>query len=330
MTVSKVLRDADDISAATKVRVRQIADRMGYVPDAAARGLRTRSSRLIGLVVPSTTHPLFARTVMGIEEQAHALGYELVLAQTLNQPEREQECLRRLLARRVDGLLISPVYRLTSTAPLYDAVTQRKIPTVILGQRSLFCARFLNIESDDLAASSTATQHLIGLGHRRIGFFTGPVSSPAAQERYEGYRRALREAQVECDERLVFNAGSTIEEGETAALQFIQENPQATAIQCFNDLVATGLCRALRRQGIRVPGDISVVGYGNFLLAEYGPIPLTTLHQPKHSLGAGAVELLLKLIQGEPAESRRLPAQLVIRESTAQAPTLPAPRPPGD
>src|SRR5262249_46736962 len=120
MTVSKVLRDTPDVSVATKARVRQLAEEMGYTPDSMAQGLRSRRTRLFGLVIPSATSPIYARVVTAIEEQAHALGYDLLLAHSLNLTDREESVVRRLLSRRIDGLFIAPVYRLEPNAPIYD------------------------------------------------------------------------------------------------------------------------------------------------------------------------------------------------------------------
>src|SRR5258705_4868492 len=146
MTVSKVMRDAPDISPATKARVRQLAEQMGYMPDSVAQGLRTRTSRLFGLVISAATNPIYARIVMGIEEKAHELGYDVILAQSLNIPEREEHVIRRLLSRRVDGIFLTPVYRLDPTAAIYEELLRRAIPTVLLGHRAPFCERFVTIE----------------------------------------------------------------------------------------------------------------------------------------------------------------------------------------
>src|SRR5204862_5481515 len=165
--------------------------------------------------------------------------------------------------------------------------------------------------------SFAMTKHLVDLGHKRIAYFTGPTVSPSAQERYEGYRRALRESNIEMDDRLVFNAGSTIEEGEKAALQMLNENPKATAVQAVNDLVAIGAAEVLLKQGIRIPDDISVAGFGNILLSEYFRVPLTTVRQPKLRLGYAAMDLMQSLLQGGPAQSKRLRAEVIARASTA-------------
>ena len=161
MTASKALRDRPDVSAATKTRVKLLAQQMGYVPNSAARALRTRKTNLFGLVISSMTNPIYSRVVLAIEEGAHALGYDVLLAHTLNVPEREESCIRRFLSRGVDGLFISPVYRLANEAPIYQELLARRVPTVLLGHPAPFCSQFLNIETDDLLASYAVTQHLL-------------------------------------------------------------------------------------------------------------------------------------------------------------------------
>jgi LacI family transcriptional regulator len=317
MTVSKALRDAPDISDATKARLRALAGEMGYVPDSLAQGLRTRNSRLLGLVISAITNPVFARMMLAIEERASAAGYELLLAHSLNEPEREAAALRRFIARRVEGILLTPVYCLGRSAGIYDELQRSGIPTVILGHRAPFCGRFCGVETDDLQGSTLATQHLLSLGHRRIAFLAGPPASPWALERLEGYQRALRQADLEPDDRLVFSAGATIEEGEQAALQLLHEVTGVTAVQAVNDFVAIGAAAVLGRQGIRIPEDMSMIGFGDILMSGYYRVPLTTMHQPKFSLGETAMDLMFRAIRGERPESRRLPVGLVVRSSTA-------------
>ena len=281
MTVSKALRDEPDVSAATKARIKTLAQQMGYVPDSSAQGLRNRTTKLFGLVIPSSTNPIFARVVFAIEERAHELGYDILLTHTHNLPAREEACIRRLLSRRVDGLFISPVYRFEAEARIYQEVLARQIPTVLIGPPAAFCKSFVTVEIDEPAASHTATQHLLKLGHKRIAYLTGPPTAPWAHERFEGYRHALREAGLDVDDKLVFQAGSTIEDGTKAALQMLNESCDATAVQTVNDLVAIGCADTLFAKGLRIPEDISLVGFGNIMTAEYFRVPLTTIRQPK-------------------------------------------------
>jgi DNA-binding LacI/PurR family transcriptional regulator len=217
----------------------------------------------------------------------------------------------------VDGLFISPAYRLESESRIYQTLAARGTPTLLLGHPAAFCQGFPFVTTDDLVASYQATQHLLKLGHRRIAFLTGTMTAPWATERFEGYRRALREMGLDVDEKLVFPAGSTFEDGAKAATQLLNEGCKATAIQAVNDLVAAGCADTLLQQGLKIPADISLIGFGNVLIAEHYRVPLTTMRQAKFRLGAAAVEMMLKLIRGDRPDSRRIPAELIVRESTA-------------
>lgn len=317
MTVSKSLRGASDISATTKSRVKILAQQMGYMPDSMAQGLRNRTTKLLGLVLSTVTNPIFARTVSAIEEGAHEWGYDLILSHSLNILEREEACIRRLLSRRVDGLFIFPVYRLAPTAAIYEELAQRKTPVVILGHRAPFCSQFFNVETDDLTGSYLMTRHLLDLGHKRIAFLSGVSGSPWANERLEGYRRALREAGLEPDDSLVFAAGATMEDGEKAAVQMINESASMTAIQAATDLVAMGAANVFLNQGVRIPDDLSVAGFGNIMMSQHFRVPLSTVRQPKLRLGIAAIDSMQKLRRGEQPESKRLSAEIIIRASTA-------------
>lgn len=320
MTVSKALRDARDISPSTRARIKALAQQMGYMPDTMAQGLRTRRTRLMGLVISTMINPIFARILLALVERAHELGYDLIVAHTHNEPDREETCIRRMLSRRIDGLFIYPAYRMAPASPIYDELRKQGTPVVILGHASPFCQGFTCVENDDIEASRILTRHLLGLGHRRIAFFAGPLHAPWAQERFEGYRHALREASIQVDDHLVFNAGRSIEDGARAAEQFLKERPDATAIQAANDLVAVGAGNALLDAGMKIPGDVSLVGYGNILTSEYFRVPLTTVRQAKYRQGQAAMDAMLKLIAGEKVESCRLEGQIIVRRSTAPPP----------
>jgi LacI family transcriptional regulator len=324
MTVSKALRDEPDVSEETKARLKLLAQQMGYVPDSTAQGLRTRTTRLFGLLIPSLANPIFSRIILAVQERAFELGYDVLLAYTMNLPEREEACIRRMLSRRADGLFISPVYRIGDQAPIYQELLARKVPTVLLGHTAPFCQHFSNVESDDLLGGYALTRHLLKLGHKRIAFLTGPAGTPWTQERFEGYRRALRESGMDVDDKLVFQAGRTMEEGAKAALQLIAEGCDATAIQAINDLVAAGCAEVLLKQKLKIPEDISITGFGNTMLSEYFLVPLTTVSQPKYRLGLAAVEAMVRLLKGERAESKRLPTELITRASSGTAPATSA------
>ncbi|MGA2659264.1 MAG: LacI family DNA-binding transcriptional regulator [Verrucomicrobiota bacterium] len=323
MTVSKALRDEPDVSTATKTRIKLLAQQLGYVPDSTAQGLRNRTTKLFGLAVASCADPFLSRLVLAIEERAYELGYDVLLAHTLNIPEREEACIRRFLARRVDGLFLSPVYRIATEARVYQELLARRIPTVLLGHAAPFCAQFPCIETDDLLASHAVTRHLLELGHKRIAFLAGPPAAPWARERFEGYRRALRESGMDVDDKLVFQAGDTLEDGAKAAAQVLAESASATALQAVNDLVALGCAGVFLERGLRIPRDVSLAGFGNIDFCDCFQAPLTTVRQPKYRLGSAAVAAMRQLLRGQRPELKPLPAELVVRASTGIPPATP-------
>jgi LacI family transcriptional regulator len=319
MTVSKALRNAPDIAAKTKLRIGDLAKRMGYTPNLGARSLRSQETKLLGLVIPATTDPIFARIVMAIEQRALEHGYELILHHSWNQPEREETILQNLISRRVDGIFLSPVYRVEPEVAAYRELQQRGIPTVIMGPLAEFCADFFNVQTLGNESAFGMTQHLIDLGHKRIAFFAGPRFSSRAVSRQEGYRRALRENSIEEDPSLVFNAGSTIAEGAKAAELFLEEKSEATAAQTVNDLVAIGAANVFLDRGLKIPEDLSIAGFGNILTSEYYRVPLTTIRQPKFRMGMAAFDAMLKLIAGERPDPERMVGEVLTRQSTGAA-----------
>lgn len=331
MTVSKVLRDAPDVSAATKAKIRRLAEEMGYVPDALARGLRTRRTMLLGLVLPSWNDPVLGPAAATIANRAHELGYDVLVGQSDDDPPREEISIRRLLARRIDGLFLAPAYRLAPTAGVYEELRQAAVPTVLLGPGAPFCSGLPSVHTDDLSASYQVTQHLLRLGHRRIAFFAGPPPAPWAQAGFEGYRRALREAEILVDDGLVFKAGSSFEDGERAAEQMLNEAVAVTAVQAISDVVAMGAASAFWRKGLRIPDDLSLTGFGNLPAGELLRVPLTTVQTPKHALGQAAADMMVRQLRGELVESQRLGTELIIRASTgAPSPAGPGPEVPSN
>lgn len=320
MTVSKALRDEPDVSAATKTRIKLTAQQMGYVPDSSAQGLRTRTTKLFGLAVSSCSDPMLAGVVSAIEQLAYEMGYDLLLAQNGNIPEREEACIRRFLARRVDGIFIAPALRLTAEAPIFQELLARSVPTVILGSPPPYCSGFVSVYAEEESAAHAVTRHLLQLGHRQIAFMAGLGGAIAHKARLDGYRRALAEVGLDFQEQYVFQAGRTVEDGEKAARQFTVERCPATAIQAIDDLVAIGCLKHMVSQGLRVPQDVSITGFGNVLMSDAVLVPLTTVRHPKSRLGAAAINAMQHLLKNRRPEQKPIPAELIIRASTGIAP----------
>ncbi len=316
MTVSKVLHDAPDISAVTKERIRRLATEMGYVPDALAQALRTRKTRLLGLLVPMSGNPFCTQMIAAIEDRAHELGYDLILAHTHDKVEREEACIRRMLARRVDGLLIHPVSRLAPTAAIYAELRTSTARVVLLDAPAPFCDGFCHVRADDQRASHALTKHLIALGHRRIAFFAGSSTTPSAASRRKGYHQALRDNGIPDEDDLIFAAGGTVEDGTKAALQMLDEGVKVTAVQAANDFVALGAANVFLGQGLKIPRDISIVGFGDLLAGRQFRVPLTTAALPQYRLGVAAADALFALLGGAKPSSTILAAEVIIRASS--------------
>ncbi len=278
---------------------------MGYVPDSSAQGLRTKTTKLLRPRHPGHDQSRFTRASFSPLRNAPTNLATTCSSRTrYNQPEREDACLRRLLSRRVDGLFITPVYRFEAEARIYQEIVARNIPTVLLGSPAPFCKNFPGIEIEELVASYNVTKHLLGLGHKKIAYLTGPPAAPWAHERFEGYRRALREAGLEVDDKLVFQPAAPWKTAPRPRCRCSMKAVHPTAIQAVSDLVAIGCAETLLQQGIKIPDDISLAGFGNILAAEFYRVPLTTVSQPKYRLGIAAVETMMNLIRGEPVPTQ--------------------------
>jgi LacI family transcriptional regulator len=318
MTVSKALRDKPDVSAVTKTRIKLLAQQMGYVPDSSAQGLRSRSMKLFGLAVPSCSDPFVARIVQTIEERAYEMGYDIILAQTADIPEREEACLRRFMARRVDGVFLTPAPT-KSDRPIYREIASRNIATVVLGSRPAGAVQFASVAVNDTGGAKLAASHLLGLGHKRIAFLAGPAEASWAADRLRGWREALSDAGIDPKDEFVIPTGQTLAEGVQAARRLLQSGCPFTALQGVNDLVAMGAGRVLHEKGYEIPGRISLVGFGDVFFAEEWLLPLTTVGADRQELGTEAMAAMQRLLRGQPQDGHVLNPKLVVRKSTGTA-----------
>jgi len=312
-TVSRALAAPEKVSEYTRAIVLEAVRKVGYVPNLAARNLRTNKTRTILAVVPDFSNVFFSRVLLGISDSLVARGYSLIVADTRNDPAREARYAEFILAGRVDGVLLLNGRRI---------VTPRKgrgsVPTVTLCER-IANAEFPHIETENRKAARAVTAYLASLGHRSIGYVRGPSTNVLDHERFAGYRDGLCEAGRHYDPALVMSGDFTLESGEAAALVYLSRRRLPDAIFACNDEMAMGLIRGLSASGVAVPRDISIAGFDDIEFAEaYNP-PITTVRQARRQIGERAAELLLKLIDGErpPARDIQLAAELVIRKSTA-------------
>ncbi len=292
-TVSHVVNRTRPVGVDATRKVQDALESTGYLADPAADRAAT-SSQTLGLAMSAMTNPYFAELVHALDRRAAALDYAVLLAETHDDPDTEHRAVRALLRRKVDGLIIAP--SADSSAGL-DLAAQREVPVVLIDR---FIAQPLDqVATENRNAAAGLVDHLIGLGHRRIGLITGPTGISTTTERVEGYRDALARAEIPYDPDLV-TAGEAAEPDETAPigrLLGLAEPP--TAVATMNNQTTIATLRGLKRAGLRVPQDIALVAFDDFPWADLFEPGLTAVAQPIDAIGAQAIDLLLTRI-GDP------------------------------
>lgn len=312
-TVSRALNDHPRISTATKERVRQLAHEMGYTPSVLARGLVTRKTATIGVVITTASDPFLAPLVTSIEETAHCNGYSVFLSSSHRDSERELASVRAFYERRVSGVIVIG----SQISEGYMGLRDRfPLPVVLTNCRTYP----YSVSSDNVEGARQAAEHLLQLGHRRVAYVANRYSQRANLDRLNGYRQALDAWEIALDQNLVIEGDGTPEGGVSATQRLLALTQSPTAFFCFNDMTAIGVIETLRRAGFHVPWDKSVVGFDDLDLASHFSPRLTTVRQPTHRLGRCAIRTLLALIQDEnDVQPEILPAELIIRETTGPA-----------
>jgi DNA-binding LacI/PurR family transcriptional regulator len=319
MAVSKALRDAPDISVTTKARVQAEARRRNYVPNRAAQNLRLRRSGLIGIVVPQINHTYYSHLVWGIERQAEAIDLQVLIASSLDRAENEMREVQKMIARQVEALLLVPAVRWQHRLATLEMVRSSGIPTVLLDAYPAGAENFSNVSwvvCDDQRGGLLATEHLLELGHREILFLAGPNGSSSSAGRFSGYQRALAAAGVPYSDSRVYLADKDIESGRKAISHALTEKTSFSAVVAHNDSVAIGAAEALLQQGFHIPDDVSIVGFGDGVLATYFRVPLTTIRTPQTEMGETAVRLAVEFQKGKAVPPRQLPVEIIVRSST--------------
>lgn len=319
MTVSKVLNRHPDISQGTRERVLAKVAELGYRPNVVARSLATRRTHTLGVVVPDLMHSFFAEVAVGVESVAVERGYYLLICNTGEDPEKEIADLRVLQQRQVDGIILASVLPPGKAAALRQFVAEGV--NLVLVDREPAGLAVHRVLTDDEQVGRLATEHLINLGHRRIGHLTGPKLSTAAG-RERGYRRAMRRHRLEVKTDWVVARGFMQEKGYTAMQQLLRVRPRVTAVFAVNDPTAIGAIKAIEAAGLRIPDDLSVVGAGNIQYSDMLRVPLTTVGWPTSELGRRAATLLIAQIEAEsPSAPGRavLEPHLIVRHSSGPA-----------
>ncbi|WP_249383873.1 substrate-binding domain-containing protein [Chitinivorax sp. B] len=309
-TVSRILNGSARVSDAKRRAVEQAIAQLNYKPNLLAQSLKSGRAMTIGILTQDVVSPFFTESLRGIESALIGTGYAPLIVSGHWQQDEESDRVELLIARRVDGIVILS----GSLSEAQITTFAQRIPIVATGHR-LAARRALGIKFDQYNGARLATQHLIEMGHRRIAFIAGPVEHEDARVRLEGYRDALMNERIAYEPDMVVQGNFLESGGMLAVNQLLESRQQFTAIFAANDQSAYGARLALYRRGIRVPEDISIIGFDDLPASSYATPPLTTVRQPVYEAGLMAAQSLLQLIRGEPVDSPDLTLELIVRES---------------
>jgi LacI family transcriptional regulator, galactose operon repressor len=316
MTVSRAINNHPEISSETRARILATAQKMNYRPNQFARALMTKQSYLIGIVVPDLMHSYFAEICRGVEAHARPVGYQNLICSTDEEPRKEMDEIEALLSR-TDGLIVASALS-ASDAKFYKRLISEGAKIVLI-DRLLDGLRCSAVTTDDVQVGILATEHLIELGHRKIGHLRGPDVSTALK-RLQGYREAMSKARLKV---LVHDCGFTESDGYTAMQKWIAAGDLPSAIFAANDPAAIGAMAAAKEAGLKVPGDLAFVGAGSIHYGDMLRVPLTTVSWSKAEMGQAAASLLLELIEAKKKVRRHrtitIPPELLIRQSSVKS-----------
>ena len=320
-TVSRALRDSHEINPETKRMVVEYATKVNYRPNPIAQGLKENRSRAIAVIVPEIANSFFSEAITGIEDVANARGYDVVIFQSHESYEREVANVRNVVARRVDGLLIS-ISNLTQDVSHLSDLHERGFPLVFFDRVSDEIETY-KVVADNFSGAFMATDHLLQNGKKRIAHITSAASLYITKERLSGYKAALEKHKLEFDASLVhYCAHFDFPEMEGIIENILESAPMPDAIFTASDRLALACFEVLTRKGIRCPQDLALVGFTNLKVAHLLHPALTTVSQPAFGIGQTAVELLIDLIEKKkrPADSFliKLPTELVVRASSGR------------
>ncbi len=313
-TVSRALTNPEKVSQTTRSRVEQAAIEVGYLPHTLGRSVRRSDSRTIMVIVPDICDPFFSEIIRGIEVTAASHGYLVLIGDCAHQNQQEKTLIDLILPRQIDGMLL-----LGSRLP-FDASKeeQRNLPPMVMANEFAAELELPTVHIDNLTAAFNAVNYLHELGHRRIACIAGPEEMPQCHYRLQGYIQALRRNGLNVDPHYITRGDFSFEAGARAMGQLLDLPQPPEAVFCHSDIMALGALSLIKRRQLRVPQDISLIGFDDIALTQYCDPPLTTVAQPRFEIGQQSMLLLLEQLQGHSVNngSRLLDCQLVVREST--------------
>jgi LacI family repressor for deo operon, udp, cdd, tsx, nupC, and nupG len=304
------------VSDPTRSRVMEAVVKMGYLPNSAARSLRSHKTRMVLVVLPDLGNIFFSKILRGIEEELFSAGYGMIIGNLDGSPEKEERFATFAATGQVDGVLLLNGHLFRRSSGTRRTSIKASVPLVALCE-AIEGADIPQIEVDNRTAAQRMTRYLASLGHRHIGYVCGPAGNVLEKERFRGYRDALEEVGAPFEASRVWPGDYTLEAGSLVGRQLVARDRRPTAVFCSNDEMAIGLMRTLALAGIKVPQDISVAGFDDIEFAAMANPALTTVRQPRRELGRTGAAVLLDLMRGRSSPSRiRLETELVERAST--------------
>lgn len=317
-TVSRALRGHPNVKKETREAVKALAEKLDYQPDQVALSLVHRKTFMIGVVVPNVSFPYFSQVLSAAESTAAQAGYQLILCQSHESFETEKKIIQKLVASRIDGLLLSISGETQDFEHIHN-LRRRGIP-VVLFDRVFGHGTFPQVLVDNFEASFQVTRHLIEEGYRRIAHVAGPQKLLVSQQRLQGYLQALEEAGIEEEEDLIVEKGFRREDGREAVEELMRLAKPPEAILAVSDSAAIGAKAALERLGLRIPDDVALASFNNEAYTAFVEPSITTVSFPLKEMGAEAVRMLLSLLdvpdeQGDP-QQKILSTELVVRKSS--------------
>lgn len=308
-TVSKIINQQDrHISAETRHRVLDLVEQYGYRPNALAKGLKVKKTNTIGFILPDISNPFFPEIARGIEDAAKSRDFAVVFCNTDNDAERERDSVFFLQSKMVDGLIFTRALRDSSLAEYLTG----DLPIVVVDRGlDLASRRVGKIYIDTRSAIRDATRLLLDRGCRRLGFIS--ARSGAHADRYEGYCDALDACGIPVEQALIFSGDYSVDTGYEGGRELLSRNC-VDGIVCGNDLIATGVMRAAEERGLRIPGELKVVGMDDIYLSRYLHPPLTTVEQPAYEMGREAAQMLIDhILYGKELFTKELPYRMILR-----------------
>ena len=315
-TVSRVLNDSEcGVGEQTRVRVKKIAEELGYSVEQTEKKKNVSFTRYIALILPDITNPFFADLAKSVENSLRRKGYSLVLANTDFSEDNEAAQIRELMVKRLEGILLVPSG--IRAREEHDLPRRYQIPMVLMDRKLEGISDIPGVYSNNEYASVISCEHLIRKGARDIVFISGPLNVSTSIERFEGYKAVLAQHSIPFRPEMCRHGSYTVESGYNAVLELERSGVSYSAILAANDLMALGALKAVREFGYRVPEDVQIIGFDNIEFSQYCEPSLSTMQQPTFDMGAKAVELLTGIIEKrDPVQPERLIPKLLMRKTT--------------